>query len=241
MKNKYSTKVWRSCWLLLLVLPFQSCDHKEVESYNAEHFLFFERWKQISANERARIDTVGYSFSHYVGETELVHEFQVNLIGDLLTEDTEYSVVVVDSLTTASAEHYSIPEHPLFRQGKATDVFPVTLYKHPSLKGKEVYLTLRLKADNNFGSGYVSYTDVRIRFNDMEVKPLWWSGEVETAYLGTYSFKKLETLIAANEGFTTMDGMSDTEKRKVALNAKAYIALHSITEEDGSPMLIPMY
>ena len=204
---------------LLAALSLVSCDKQEIETYHANRSLFFERWKQTSATARERIDTVGYSFSHYVGETELTHEFQIKLIGALLEEDTEYRVSVVDSLTTATGDQYSLP----------------------SLKDKQVYLTLRLVANENFGLGYTGYSDVKIRFNDQEVIPLWWTQEVTDAYLGKYSFKKLETIIAANEGFSTFEGLSDTEKRKIALKTKAYILANNIKEENGDPMEIPMY
>lgn len=226
---------------VVTVFLFQSCDTREIESYDAGRALFFERWKQVTVAQRERIDTVAYSFSHYVGKTELVHPFKINLIGGLLTEDTEYDVIVVDSLTTALPEQYSLPEPPVFHKGQASDVLNVTLYKKPSLQEKEVYLTLRLVATGNFGLGYVTYSDVKIRFNDKKVKPIWWTEEVETAYLGIYSYKKLETIIAANEGFITFEGLSGTEKRKIALNTKIYIADKKITEVDGSAMLIPMY
>lgn len=232
---------WQFGCVFVLTLLLFGCAEQEIETYKADRFLFFERWKKISSTEQVRIDTVGYSFSHYVGETELVHDFQINLIGGLPEEDKEYRVIVVDSLTTALPEQYFIPEPPIFHKGQSTDVLSVVMYKKPSLKDKEVFLTLRLVENENFGLGYVTYTDVRLRFNDMKVRPLWWTDEIEDAYLGTYSYKKLETIIAANEGFTTFDGLSDTEKRKVALNTKAYIKLHGITEDDDSPMEIPMY
>ena len=206
---------------LLAALSLVSCDKQEIETYHANRSLFFERWKQTSATARERIDTVGYSFSHYVGETELTHEFQIKLIGALLEEDTEYRVSVVDSLTTATGDQYSLPEKLMFHKGMASDVLPVTLKKAPSLKDKQVYLTLRLVANENFG--------------------LWWTQEVTDAYLGKYSFKKLETIIAANEGFSTFEGLSDTEKRKIALKTKAYILANNIKEENGDPMEIPMY
>lgn len=84
----------------LQALSLVSCDKQEIETYHANRSLFFERWKQTSATARERIDTVGYSFSHYVGETELTHEFQIKLIGALVGGGhREYRVSVVDSLT----------------------------------------------------------------------------------------------------------------------------------------------
>ena len=115
------------------------------------------------------------------------------------------------------------------------------VHKTPVLKDKSVHLTLRLVENENFGLGYMGYTDVRIRFNDMPTQPTWWTKEVELAFLGPYSYEKLETIVAANEGFTTFEGLSLTEKRKIALNTKEYISEHGITEKNGDPMEIPVY
>lgn len=228
-------------WSFLAVLAvFQGCEKQEIDSYRSERFLFFERWNIPTAIDRVRIDTAAYSFSDYVGENELVHPFVVKLIGDTLTEATEYKVIVVDTATTALAEQYALPDHLFFRKGAADDTLKVTLYKKASLKDKEVVLTLRLMGNDHFKVGYVGYSDVKIRFNDMQQKPAWWDEEVEVAYLGTYSFEKLKTIVAANEGFSTFDGLSGTERRKIAMKTKEYIQLKGITEINGEPMIIPV-
>ena len=35
-------------WSLMMLTLLQSCDKQEVFSYESEHALFFERWKQVS-------------------------------------------------------------------------------------------------------------------------------------------------------------------------------------------------
>ena len=95
--------------------------------------------------------------------------------------------------------------------------------------------------NENFGLGYIGYTDVRVRFNDMKMKPLWWTKEIELAFLGPYSYEKLEAIVAANEGFTTFEGLDITTRRKIALNTKEYIRKHGITEANGDAMVIPIY
>ena len=64
----------------------------------------------------------------------------------------------------------------------------MVVHKTPALKDKSVHLTLRLVENENFGLGYMGYTDVRIRFNDMPTQPTWWTKEVELAFLGPYSY-----------------------------------------------------
>ena len=236
MKNKHIIgKVLLGGLCLMMLL--QSCDKQEVFSYEADRALFFERWEQVGTNN-IRLDTVQYSFSHYVGIEDLEHRFKINLIGNLLEEDMAYRVIVVDSLTTATEDQYTIKD-PIFRKGRSSDSLTVVLHKTPALKDKQVYLTLRLVENENFDLGYMGYTDVRVRFNDMKVKPLWWTDEVELAFLGPY--EKLETIVAANEGFTTFEGLDITARRKIALNTKDYIRQHGITEANGDAMVIPIY
>ena len=74
---------------LCLMMLSQSCDKRDVFSYEADRALFFERWEQVGTNKYVRLDTVQYSFSHYVGAEDLEHRFKVNLIGNLLEEDME--------------------------------------------------------------------------------------------------------------------------------------------------------
>ena len=75
----------------------------------------------------------------------------------------------------------------------------------------------------------------------MKMKPLWWTKEIELAFLGPYSYEKLEAIVAANEGFTTFEGLDITTRRKIALNTKEYIRKHGITEANGDAMVIPIY
>lgn len=236
---KYITNI---LLVIAAVLLFQNCSHEDSFIYETgEQYLFFERYKRISKTERVRIDTVFYSFTDYIGKTEITHFFKVGLIGDILAEDTEYKIIVVDSLTTAKPEQYNLPEHPIFHKGSAVDSLEVTIYKAP-LENEEVVLTLRLVENTNFGLGYNGYLDARIRFNDDDSKPpKWWNREVELAYLGVFSRTKLNTIKAANPDFTGFDGLNATQKRKIALNTKAYIAEHNVIDEDDKPMFIPMY
>lgn len=235
---KYIAKI---IYFLMVLYVCGACSKNDVPMYNSEHALFFEKWEMISPVARKRIDTVAYSFSHYVGKTELRHKFKVGLIGDLLEEDKEYKVAVVDTLTTASPDQYILPEHPVFHKGVASDSFAIVIKKTAALKDKEVVLTVCLQENDNFELGYQYCRMVKIRFNDKIVIPLWWNEEVEKGYLGAYSYKKLETIIAANPDFTTFEGLSGTEKRKIALNTKDYITKHGVTEENGKPMEIPVY
>lgn len=222
------------------LLQLQSCKDQVIETFSSGNYLYFER-EIVVNNKKTRIDTLDVSFSHYVGQETVTLPFTLKLIGDVLTEDKEYAVKVVEEKTTAKVGQYSIPEKPLFRKGVYIDTLYVTIYRDKMAADEEEVLTLSLVENENFGLGYLTYENVKLRFNSKIVAPKWWNAEITRDYYGVYSYKKLKTIIDANPGFVTIDGMSNSEKRDIAINTKNYIIKNGVTEEDGSEMKIPMY
>ena len=138
-----------------------------------------------------------------------------------------------------------MPEKFVFRKGQLEEIFPITVYKNKIKEGDEKVLKLRLVDSHDlkvaFNNPTDSYTDIQFRFNNKISKPLWWDDTITGAFFGEYSYKKYETIIKANPGFTTIEGLSSAEIRMVALNAKDYIEKNGITEDDGQEMDIPIY
>lgn len=232
-------------YVVATCISIQSCKQKDIETYTSNNSLFFERSiKAADGIGNIRVDTIAVSFSHYIGAETITLPFTIKLIGDLLPEDKEYKVIPVPELTTAKIGQYTIPTPAIFRKGINTDTLYVTLHKDKVNKDEEVVLTLRLTENNNFGLGYMTYEDIKIRFNNKIVKPLWWDDDyVVAALFGEYSFKKLQTIVAANPGFTTIVGISQTDQRIIALETKKYIKENGITEDEEGliPMIIPIY
>lgn len=212
--------------------------------YNSGAYLHFDKY----AGSKTRIDTAYFSFSHFPGNDEVTHYFKVSLIGQILTEDKEYEVTVLSGndlndmpYTTAEEGQYKFPEKLIFKKGVLSDSLAITVLKSNVLEGKEYYMTIRLKDNNNFSVGYFQNTDVKLRFNNILSQPLWWNNGITNGYFGVYSKKKLETIMLANPGFTTTEGMNGTEKTKIGLITQKYIREHGITEENGDPMVLPIY
>lgn len=231
---------------LVIMAGAQSCRIQEVETFSGDDkYVYFQRYIKNDKGESVRVDTVSMSFSHYYGVTEFTQDFYLGLIGQIPTEDLEYEVVVVDNLTTATPDQYSLPEKLVFRKGMLQDTLKITVYKDKIANDDERVLRLRLVETEDLKLGMNSpldpYTDIQFRFNNKITQPLWWTEDVSTVFFGQYSYKKFETIIAANPGFTSIEGMSSAEIRKIALNTKEYIKEHNITEEDGSPMTFPIY
>lgn len=224
----------------------QSCKVHEVEVFSgSERYVYFKRYVQNDEGKNVRVDTVMMSFSHHYGVTEYTQEYYLGLVGLVPDRDLEYNLEIVVDNTTATPDQYSLPEKLVFREGHLVDTLKVTVYKDKIADGDERVLRLRLVESDDLKLAYSSpadsYTDIQFRFNNKISKPLWWNTNVEKLFFGAYSFRKYETIIKANPGFTTIEGLTSAEIRQVALNTKDYIKANGITEDDGSEMRIPIY
>lgn len=232
--------------IVLVFVATQGCTIQEVPVFSGdEKYVYFKRYITNDEGNSVRVDTAMMSFSHYMGIDEYTQEFYLGLVGHLTDNDLEYNVVVVKDKTTAEPGQYSLPEKLIFRKGQFEDILPITVYKDKIADGDERVLRLRLVESNDLKVAYSnpadSYTDIQFRFNNRISKPLWWNSDVRDIFFGDYSFKKYQTIIAANPGFNTVEGMNSAEIRRIALNTKEYIREHNITEDDGSEMRFPIY
>lgn len=232
--------IYLATLLFVVAIQFQSCKQEEIKSYSSGNSLFFERTMTING-ARVRVDTMDVSFSHYVGKDNLSLPFSIKLIGNVLSEDKEYKVKVVEDMTTAKLGQYSYPEKLIFRKGLTTDSLYITIYRDKMAKDEEVVLTLSLVENENFGLGYATYENIKLRFNNKIAKPLWWKDEIEKVFFGTYSYKKYVTIADANPGFTSAEGLTQTQIREIAITTQDYISANNVTEEDGTPMKMPIY
>lgn len=244
MKSNKISLIISFAFAALVAIP--SCKVQEVDVFSAkESYVYFKRYIKDKDGKNVRVDTAMVSFSHHYGVTKYTQDYYLGLVGQLPTKDLEYNVEVVKDKTTAEPGQYSLPEKFIFKKGQTEDILPITIYKDKLKDGDERVLVLRLVESNDlklaFNNPADSYTDISFRFNNKISKPLWWDKNITGAFFGEYSYKKYETIIKANPGFTTIEGLSSAEIRMVALNAKDYIEKNGITEDDGKEMEIPIY
>lgn len=218
------------------VLSSVSCKKSDIFPYESTNKLWFTTVDPTNTN--IKINDVIRSFSHYPGKTELEVGFPINLIGQIPQTDMTYSVVPVDSLTTAVASEYEIVS-PVFRAGRVVDTLTIKLIKSERMNLQNVKLTLCLVPDENFDQGYTDRIQAKVTFNNITTKPDWWTEEMELSYFGVYSPKKFEQFCIF-AGRYEIEGLTPSQLRRLLLNFKKYIADNHITEEDGSPMIIPI-
>lgn len=231
-KEICSQYVW--CVLLVPFFLLYGCNSEKVDYYNGKRALYFEREQFVSSVGYVRKDTVNLSLTHYAGVNEVRYPFKILLVGELLTEDTEYEVERVDSLSTAKEGMVGLPDKLLFKKGVSTDSLWVTIFKDKVPEDEEFCIAYQLVDNENFDAGYAGYTTVKVWFNNLVSKPLWWDEEVERVFLGEWSQEKFEAL-ALVTGIFSFEGLSATEKRRYSLRLKEYV------EENNLSMELPVY
>lgn len=224
-------------YICLIIAGMYACNTEEVNVYSSPRYLFFQ-------DSLKGLDSVKFSFSHYPGETSHDASFYIALTGLPAEEDLEYELQVVDSLTTALAEDYEMPQGLLFPAGETLSTLKIRCNgTREALKTQQVHVTFKIAANKNFSPGLSGKQMIRIIFNNIESKPLWWDGDLEKLILGAYSLNKFRHFIIAT-GRNDLTGISLSEARELTMKFKVYLIENNIMEDDGkTPMVngIPVY
>lgn len=229
-----------SLFITLSVIQLTGCKEAEMKVYDDKPAIFFPARSDQSNTTGTKIDTAYVTFFHHPGETELKVPFRIKLIGRLLTQDTEYRLETVDSLTTAKADEYSLPEKIVFKKGTSTDSLYITVFKNERLSTESARLVLRIVENENFDLGYSDMLQISLRFDNIASKPKWWDKTIEFVYLGKFSIEKYNVFIEVSKR-TDIVGLETWELRQLCLDMKDYISENGITEKDGSEMEIVCY
>ncbi len=208
--------------IMAIVFALFSCSEKETMTYQSERYLYFT----------TSLDSVdlSVSFSHYPTSDEYKAGFEVNLMGNLLTEKANYRVSVVDTGTTALPEEYVLDLEPEFGANQLKDTLYVVLKKTERLSDGPVTLMIKLEEGNGFIPGLSRNRTVKVHFNNVESKPLWWEGDIISVYLGEYSPEKYKHFLIATQIDATEIPVllkeNPTKLRLLALEFKDYLTLH---------------
>lgn len=208
--------------IIAIVFVLFSCSEEEPMSYHSERYLYF-----TTSLDSADLSV---SFSHYPTSNEYKAGFEVNLMGELLTRETTYRVSVVDTGTTALPGEYVLDLEPKFGAGQLKDTLYVILKKTERLNDGPVTLMIKLEEGNGFIPGLKRNRTVKVHFNNVESKPLWWEGDIISVYLGEYSPEKYRHFLIATEVDATEIPVllkeNPTKLRMLALEFKDYLVLH---------------
>lgn len=229
--TKYNKFVIFAFIASVTMFNFTSCKDVQIEVFEGKPALYFP----LKDGDKMGIDSAYVSFSHYPGQDDKDVSFKISLIGDLLEKDTEYRVVVIDSLTTANPDEYTIPEVLKFKNGVADDTFTITIHRKPRLSETDVKLVVMITENENFDVGFYNQKMVKVRFDNLKIKPLWWTKEIDDIYMGAYSVEKLDIFYIVSK-LISIEGLAPSQLRDICLKMAKYISDNNIPN-----MEIPIY
>lgn len=227
---------------LVVISISYSCTRDEISTYGDKNYVSFAKDHN---------DTTKFSFFFHIND-EVEHPIRVKLVGNFLTEDTDFYIKVDESKTTLDKELYIIPEKFTFRANQLFDTIYIKLKNRPDLIDNKYLLKLNLEDGVNIASSRGPYGSALLYVSDMAERPEWWTLQappghtgayiktsIEFAYLGTYSKAKYEAFMEAT-GETDLTGWGPGELRRVCLTFLYWLNEQNppATEENGDPITI---
>lgn len=219
------------------ILAIAGCREQETPTFTAKSMLYIQQ-EDFSDGESIDLAHLTKSFASYAGASEMEVSFKVNLIGHVTGYDRPFEVAVVEEETTAEENEYEI-ETPVLKAGEITTDLKIKLFKTPRMDEEKVTLTILLLAGKHFNLGYEDQLTAQVIYDNTPLKPEWWTEFIALCYLGEYTPAKYNAFYNYC-GLTDISDLEPSELRELVLGFKEYIEENGITEEDGSPMELPI-
>ena len=219
------------------VLAIAGCREQETPTFTAKSMRYIQQ-EDFADGESIDLAHLTKSFASYAGASEMEVSFKVNLIGHVTGYDRPFEVAVVEEETTAEENEYEI-ETPVLKAGEITTDLKIKLFKTPRMDEEKVTLTILLLAGKHFNLGYEDQLTAQVIYDNTPLKPEWWTEFIALCYLGEYTPAKYNAFYNYC-GLTDISDLEPSELRELVLGFKEYIEENGITEEDGSPMELPI-
>ena len=219
------------------ILAIAGCREQETPTFTAKSMLYIQQ-EYFADGESIDLAHLTKSFASYAGASEMEVSFKVNLIGHVTGYDRPFEVAVVEEETTAEENEYEI-ETPVLKAGEITTDLKIKLFKTPRMDEEKVTLTILLLAGKHFNLGYEDQLTAQVIYDNTPLKPEWWTEFIALCYLGEYTPAKYNAFYNYC-GLTDISDLEPSELRELVLGFKEYIEENGITEEDGSPMELPI-
>ncbi|MEG2556764.1 MAG: DUF4843 domain-containing protein, partial [Odoribacter sp.] len=176
-----------------------SCDQRETMLYDDEPEIYFEKFymNAIAPGTEQRDSTLTSFFFYPDGTQDIKASLLVLLSGKFLDTDLHYGLKVVEELTTANPDEYTIDPSYTFRAKvgnvkQVKDTLRILMHRSDRLASlpNGVRLVVELVPNETVGLGQAERIRANIILTTKVIKPIWWTREVEESLLGVYSEKK---------------------------------------------------
>lgn len=243
-------------FILGMFLGITSCEERDIEVFGTEHFVYFEKfWTDaVSPGTEKADSTMTTFFFAKESDNSVYADVVLIMSGRKLEKDLHFQLRVVDDMTTALPAEYTLQDEYVFHARPIaddavaiTDTIQIQLNRSERLEAmKDGYrLVVELVPNNEVKVGQTERSRAIIHVMHDPVKPDWWTKEVDTYLLGTYSAKKYKTFLENVEGAYDLDAEmiknNSSLARKLALDFKKWlIQNYPVYEEDGELMEVPV-
>ena len=181
-------------------------------------------------NYTAGTDSLNFSFATYSeSTTEMTMDIDVCVMGPASDHDRTATVGVIDSLSTASADLYTLPTSVVVKAGESKGVLPITMKRSALLQEKSVKLYIKVHPSADFGVGVNEENHLLVIWNDMITRPTNWDQLQE--FFGEYSTTKYRFMIAHAGGITEFDADKMSWAELQSYKIKLVNALNQYNEE----------
>ena len=202
---------------ILLILGifcfFSACERDHIMKYSDKAYIQFTR---------SMVDSVEFSFTFHPNKDTVEYALGVKLVGDPVEWDREYRVTVIDDYTTATSNHYILPERWILEKNEISSNVNIKFIRTPDLQTTPVRLAVRLEPTDDLALGQTSCRARILWINDIISKPGWWNSTIVNSYLGSYSDKKYRLFIQVT-GIGELDSNDAITCRYNALLLRKYL------------------
>ncbi|PKQ63909.1 hypothetical protein BZG02_07820 [Labilibaculum filiforme] len=173
----------KNIFILLICLTisfaFSSCDSEnEFTEFNTSTAYI---------NLVTELDSIEFSFAEEVDEVQsYIIKIPVAIAGVPADIDREYKVELIEDESTAATSDWNASsiENLVIKQGAVYDTLRIKLNRTEELKEEVRSLTFRLVSNENFGLGQDDALQIKVKFSDILLPPIWWNSWER--YFGTF-------------------------------------------------------
>lgn len=247
----------RKLTLLLAVIGgflMTACEEQDIMLFGEERIVYFEKfWRDaMVGTEKADSTEITFYFNHPT-DLHQTADLIVVLAGRKVEQDAHFRLRVVDDMTTAHPEDYTLQDEYTFRAmpipDDATsmqDTIHIQFNRTSHLDELEdgYRLVVEIVPTDELQVGQYERSRAIIYVSRNPVRPLWWNIEVETYLLGTYSPLKYKLFLENIPGARDLDEEVIVNEpdvaRQLALDFKQWLINNPTMDEDGYPMEVPV-
>lgn len=207
---------------VVIVMCLMSCSEADKEMFDTSFAsICFEPDSVADDNIINKDSILVFSFAKFTPDvTAYDVEVPILVTGMPADHDRQFSVAIIDSLTTAreSVNYEALKNTYIMPAGAVCAMVPVTLLRTPDIQSHQLQIGLKAISSGDFGSPVIDEkSKIVVQFSDQLEKPAWWDYWIY--WFGKFSRTKYQRWV-------TIYGTDETELKSVSRKVNNYAFMH---------------